>query len=225
MRISNFAVKNYQFTLVIFLMTIALGVTTFFNMPRSEDPATNSPQFPVIVVYPGTSPEDMEELIVDPIEKRIYALEDIKRIKTKISDGVAVLNVEYKYESNVNDKFQELVREINSMRAELPQDLLSIDINKVTPSGVNILQIGLISENSSANHSKNMENGFRKNLKNPCTQRSRNPWSTSEIVRIDLQLDKMSQMRIPLQSVLGSIQSEIGNIPGGTLKQEAKPSM
>ena len=85
MRISNFAVKNYQFTLVIFLMTIALGLTTFLNMPRSEDPATDGPQFPVIVVYPGTSPADMEELVVDPLEKRIYALEDIKKIKTTIS--------------------------------------------------------------------------------------------------------------------------------------------
>ena len=123
MRISNFAVKNYQFTLVIFLMTIALGLTTFLNMPRSEDPATNAPQFPVVIVYPGASPADMEELVVDPLEKRIYALEDIKRIKTKISDGVAVMNVDFKYESNVNDKYQELVREINSMRNELPQDI------------------------------------------------------------------------------------------------------
>lgn len=223
MRISNFAVKNYQFTLVIFLMTIALGVTTFFNMPRSEDPSTNAPQFPVIVVYPGTSPEDMEELIVDPIEKRIYALEDIKRIKTKIRDGVAVLNVEYKYESNVNDKYQELVREINSMRGELPQDILSIDINKVTPSGVSILQIGLISENSSRESFKKYGERLQKELeKIPALKEVEIHGLPEEIVRIDLQLDKMSQMRIPLQAVLGSIQSEIGNIPGGTIEAGSK---
>ncbi|WP_373524420.1 efflux RND transporter permease subunit [Aquiflexum sp.] len=223
MRISNFAVKNYQFTLVIFLMTIALGITTFFNMPRSEDPSTNAPQFPVIVVYPGTSPEDMEELIVDPIEKRIYALEDIKRIKTKIRDGVAVLNVEYKYESNVNDKYQELVREINSMRGELPQDILSIDINKVTPSGVSILQIGLISENSSRESFKKYGERLQKELeKIPALKEVEIYGLPEEIVRIDLQLDKMSQMRIPLQAVLGSIQSEIGNIPGGTIEAGSK---
>ncbi|WP_194976732.1 efflux RND transporter permease subunit [Aquiflexum lacus] len=223
MRISNFAVKNYQFTLVIFLMTIALGLTTFFNMPRSEDPATNSPQFPVIVIYPGTSPEDMEELIVDPIEKRIYALEDIKRIKTKISDGVAVLNVEYKYESNVNDKYQELVREINSLRGELPQDILSIEINKVTPSGVKILQIGLISENSSRESFKKYGERLQEELeKIPALKEVDIHGLPEEIVRIDLQLDKMSQMRIPLQSVLGSIQSEIGNIPGGTIEAGSK---
>ncbi|SMD43852.1 Multidrug efflux pump subunit AcrB [Aquiflexum balticum DSM 16537] len=223
MRISNFAVKNYQFTLVIFLMTIALGVTTFFNMPRSEDPATNAPQFPVVIIYPGTSPEDMEELIVDPLENRIYALEDIKRIKTKISDGVAVLDVDYKYESNVNDKYQELVREINSMRDELPQDILSIEINKVTPSGVNILQIGLISENSSRESLKKYGERLQKELERiPELKEVEIHGLPDEIVRIDLQLDKMSQMGIPLQAVLGSIQSEIGNIPGGSIEAGSK---
>jgi multidrug efflux pump subunit AcrB len=219
MRISNFAVKNYQFTLVIFLMTIALGLTTFLNMPRSEDPATDGPQFPVIVVYPGTSPADMEELVVDPLEKRIYALEDIKKIKTTISDGVAVLNVDYKYESNVNDKYQELVREINSMRDELPQDIYSIDVNKVSPSNVNILQIGLISENSSRENLKKYAERLQEELEKVNALKEVEIFGLpNEIVRIDLHLDQMARMNIPVQAVLGSIQSEIGNIPGGSIE-------
>ena len=93
MKISDFAVKNYQFTLVIFLMTVVLGLTTFLNMPRSEDPVINSPNFPIVVIYPGASPEDLEELVVDPLEKTIYALENIKRIETEIKDGAAILLV------------------------------------------------------------------------------------------------------------------------------------
>ncbi|NBP70944.1 MAG: efflux RND transporter permease subunit, partial [Cytophagia bacterium] len=97
MKISDYAVKNYQFTLVIFLMIIALGATTILNMPRSEDPELHAPQYPIVAVYPGTSPKDMEELVVEPLEKKISGLEGIKRIKTNISDGVAVLFVEYIY--------------------------------------------------------------------------------------------------------------------------------
>ena len=94
MKISDYAVKNYQFTLVIFLMIIALGITTILNMPRSEDPELNSPMYPIVVVYPGTSPKDMEELVVEPLERKISELENIKRIETNITDGVALLIVE-----------------------------------------------------------------------------------------------------------------------------------
>ena len=77
MRISDYAVKNYQFTLIMFLMVIVLGITTIIDMPRAEDPDMNAPQYPIIIVYPGTSPSDMEELVINPIEKKIYALENI----------------------------------------------------------------------------------------------------------------------------------------------------
>jgi multidrug efflux pump subunit AcrB len=70
MKISEYAVKNYQFTLIMFLMVVAVGLTTLFTMPRSEDPEAKFPTFPVIVVFPGTSPQDMEKLVVDPIEKK-----------------------------------------------------------------------------------------------------------------------------------------------------------
>ncbi|PTB94283.1 multidrug transporter AcrB, partial [Marivirga lumbricoides] len=219
MRISNFTVKNYQFTLVIFLMTIVVGISTFFNMPRSEDPSTEAPQFPIVIIYPGTSPSDIEELVVEPIEKKIYALDDIKRIKSSISDGVAVITVEYKYESNVNDKYQELVREVNGMRNELPSDIFSIDINEVSPSDVNILQIGLISENSSRASLKIYGERLQDELEKISALKEVEVHGLpDEIVRIDLNLDKMAQMNIPLQAVLGSIRSEIGNIPGGTLE-------
>src|ERR1043166_453102 len=100
-------------------------------MPRAEDPDIHAPQFPIVVVYPGTSPKDMEELVVKPIEKKVSELEDLKKITTRIDDGVAVVNVEYKYSSDVEAKYQELVREVNALRPELPDDIYSIEVRKV----------------------------------------------------------------------------------------------
>jgi multidrug efflux pump subunit AcrB len=141
MKIISAAVKNWQLTLLMFIMTVVVGVNTLFNMPRAEDPEINPPQFPVVVVYPGTSPKDMEELVVKPIEKQVSELENIKRIKTRIDDGSAIIEVEFSYNSNVNEKYQELIREINALRDKLPPDLLKLEVRKVTPTDVKILQV------------------------------------------------------------------------------------
>lgn len=218
MKISDYAVKNYQFTLVIFMMAIVVGITTLFNMPRSEDPEIKAPQFPIIVIYPGTSPQDMEELVVDPLEKKISELEDIKRIKTNIKDGVASIFVEYKYESDVNDKYQELVREVNGMRDELPDDILNIEVKKITPTDVNILQMALVSENASRDQLKKYAENLQDQLEKLAPlQKVEIHGLPEQIVRVDLKLDKLSQMRIPLNAVIGSMQSEIANIPGGSV--------
>lgn len=223
MKISDYAVKNYQFTLVIFLMIIALGATTILNMPRSEDPELHAPQFPIVAVFPGTSPKDMEELVVEPMERKISELEGIKRIKTTISDGVAVLFVEYKYENDVNEKYSELVREVNSLRNDLPQNLASIEVRRVLPSDVNIIQVALVSENASRHKLKEAAEGLQdkleqvKELKNVKIHGLPDP-----IVRIDLKLEKMAQMRIPLEAVISNLQSEIANIPGGSVDAGTK---
>src|SRR5262245_20878521 len=147
MRITSFFVKNYQFTLVVVLMIVVVSAVTLFTMPRAEDPDIHAPQFPIVVLYPGTSPKDMEELVVKPIEKRVSELENLKKITSRIDDGVAVINVEYKYESNSEDKYQELVREINANRAALRQAIYRIEVRKIAASDVNFIQIAPNSEN------------------------------------------------------------------------------
>lgn len=218
MGFTSFFVRNYQFTIVLLLMIIVISVATLLTMPRAEDPEINPPQFPIIVVYPGTSPKDMEELIVEPIEKKVSELENIKKITTTINDGLAVLNVEYNYESNVAEKYQELVREVNALRGELPQDLFSIEVQKVSPTDVSVIQVALVSENMSDSRLKIHAEKLKEDLEKIKSLKKVNVWGVPEqIVRIDLALERIAQLKIPLQQVIANIQSEAANIPGGSI--------
>jgi len=223
MKISDYAVKNYQFTLVIFIMIIALGLTTILNMPRSEDPELSAPTYPVVVVYPGTSPKDMEELVVDPLEKEISGLDDIKRVRSTIGDGIAVLRVEYKYSSDVDAKYQEVVRVVNSKRTELPADILSIDVQKWQPSDVNIMQIALISENAPRDKLKLYAERLQDELEKLTQLKNVEIHGLPEQqVRIELALEKLAQMHVPLNAIIGALQSEMANIPGGSVDAAGK---
>src|SRR3982751_4902868 len=149
MKLAEFSVKNYQFTLIIFVLLLALGLNSLFNMPRGEDPETTSPSYFLIFVYPGTSTSDMEKLVIDPAEKRINELDDIKRVSSNISDGLATIRVDYKHDSDEDEKYQEIVREVNVLRGELPQDIYDIIIQKFSSTDVSIFQMALVSETAS----------------------------------------------------------------------------
>lgn len=223
MRISNFAVKNYQFTLIMFIMAILLGITTILDMPRAEDPDMNSPQYPIIVVYPGTSPSDMEELVINPIEKKIYALENIKRIRSTSNDGLAVINVEYTYGSNVDEKYSELIREINSIRDDLPKEIARIEVQKISPTSVNVLQIALVSDNASRTSLKLAAKGLQNELEKITTLKNVEIFGLpDQIVKIDLHIEKLSQMNISTDMVMNAIKSEMANIPGGNIFENNK---
>ena len=223
MNITNFSVKNYQFTLVLFIMVAVVGVVTLFTMPRAEDPQINPPTYPIVIVYPGTSPKDMEELVVKPIEKKIYELENVDKIVTNIEDGLAIIRVDFKYGVNVDTKYQDVIREVNSLRNDLPKDIFSIDIRKIDPSDVNILQVALISENASNKTLRdNADNLVDELEKVTDLKKIKISGVPEDIVRVDVQMDKLAQFKIPLNVILGSIQSEDANIPGGSINAGTK---
>ncbi|MCU0404584.1 MAG: efflux RND transporter permease subunit, partial [Chitinophagaceae bacterium] len=223
MKLISFSVKNWQFTLLMFIMTVVVGVNTLFNMPRAEDPEINPPMFPVVIVYPGTSPKDMEELVVKPIEKAVSELENIKRIKTRIDDGSAIIEVEFKYNSSVSEKYQELVREINALRDKLPQDIYKLEVRKVTPTDVKVLQMALVSENASMQLLRTKADELVEALeKIKSLKRVEYQGVQEQEVRIDLHMDRLARRKIPLNAVIGSIQSEAANIPGGSIRAGEK---
>lgn len=223
MKLISFSVKNWQFTLLMFIMTVVVGANTLLNMPRAEDPEINPPMFPIVVVYPGTSPKDMEELVVKPIEKEVSELEDIKRIKTRIDDGSAIIEVEYKYSSSVTEKYQELVREINAIRNKLPEDIYKLEIRKVTPTDVKVLQMALVSENASMQMLRAKADELSEGLeKIKSLKKVEYQGVQEQEVRIDLHMDRLARRKIPLNAVIGSIQSEAANIPGGSIRAGEK---
>lgn len=219
MRIAEFSVKNYQFTLIVFGLLIALGINSLLNMPRGEDPESESPRFSIIVVYPGTSPADMEKLVVDRIEKRMNELDDIKKLISEVNDGLAVVRVEYKYESSVEDKYQEIVREVNSLRAELPSDIFAIDILRFSSTDVNIFQLALVSETASYSEMQTHVEALEDELESVKGLKKIQTYGYPEQqVRVSLNIEKMAQNKIPVNAVLGALQSESVNIPGGSVQ-------
>ncbi|MFN7279864.1 MAG: efflux RND transporter permease subunit, partial [bacterium] len=223
MRLTAFFVRNPSFTILFFLMLTVVSVVSLVGMPRAEDPEILSPDFPIVVLYPGTTPQDMEELVVKPIEKKIGELEDIRKINTTINNGVAVIYAEYRYDSDRDDKYQELVREMNAIRDELPADLMSLEVRKVSPSDVNILQIALVSDNASDITLRKLAEQLKTELETvPSLKKVAYHGVPDQQVRVDIDLDRLARLGIPLNYVLASIAGEAANIPAGSLRAGTK---
>lgn len=218
MNLIKYPVKNYQFTLIMVLMVIVVAISTVLTMPRAEDPEMKPVSFPVIVVYPGTSPKDMEQLVVKPLESRFYALDNIKRIKTTITNGVAFIFVEYMYGEDYDAKYQELVRELGAAKDELPENVYSAEVKKVDPTGVSVIQTALVSENASTASMKRLADDLKSRLeKVKALKDVEISGLPDQLIRVDMNLPRLASLRVPMDRVVRAIQSENQNIPGGAV--------
>jgi multidrug efflux pump subunit AcrB len=219
MRISESAVKNYQFTIVIFLLLVALGIYSYLKIPQAEDPEFPISIFPVIAIYPGASPADIEQLVVDKVEESLNELDDIVRIKTEIKDGVAIIVVEFSSDTDPDKKYDEILRQINSIRSTLPQDLYSIETLKIQAGNTNIIQSALVSESADYKELRKYAEELKDEITSvPGVRKADAVAYPEQELQVAVDLPKLSQLHITVTQVINSIQSENANIPGGSVE-------
>ena len=218
MKIAEFSVKNSQFTFIVFLAVMVLGIGSLLNMPRAEDPKFTPPGFNVVVIYPGAGPAVVEEKITEIVEERLGALENIDRMRSFSFNGMMLLTIEFVHGQDPDKKYEEVIREFNAARPDLPADIYSVNIQRFTSSDVAILQAALVSENASFADLRTEAERLEERLEKIAGLKGADTWGIpKKEVRVNLNLPKMAADGIPLSRVLGAMQSENVSIPGGAL--------
>ena len=219
MNIPKLAIQNYQVTLTAFVFLMAMGVASFLTMPQREDPSLDIPNVLVVAVYPGANPVDIESQVVDPIEEAVNELDDIKEISTQVRDGVAIFEVEFTFGVDSDEKFDEVQRQVTGLRNELPADLFSLDVRKLSTNTVTTLQLALVSDSAPYSLLESEGERLKKIVEKVDGVRKVAVEAYPEQeVRIALNPVKMTEMGISLDDVERAVQSSNANIPGGAVK-------
>jgi multidrug efflux pump subunit AcrB len=218
MSLLEFPLKRYQFTIITFILLCALGWSSFVNIPRQEDPYFPVAVFTISAIMPGAEPQDMERLIAKPLEDRITELDDVKKIETSIGDGSAQFIVQYFPKVDVEKKYDELVREVNALRPELPNELIRLEINKVNPGLVNIVQYALVSDEAPYPELEEQARQLRDAFRGVSGVRTAQSWAfPARELRVALDLRRMTELNLTQAQVIQALQSENANIPGGVV--------
>lgn len=217
--ISEFAVKRWQFTLVVFGMLTALGVSSFFAIPKSEDPTFPLPIFFVVAVLPGASPADLEQLVVDPIEERFQTLDRVDRIEATILDSVASVIIEFETGVDVPRQEDALRRELDALRPSLPSQLARLDLRTVNSANVNIVELGLVSETASYAELDRVARRFEARFEAVAgVGEATVEGVVPQEVRIALDLPRMRVIGVTPGEVFAAVIAETSSIPAGSVE-------
>jgi multidrug efflux pump subunit AcrB len=214
----GFAVRRWQFTLVMFGLLVALGWASFASIPRSEDPSFPYPAATITLVWPGANASDMERLIVKPLEDAINTLENVKKIQSSAVDGLAVVHTEFYFGNDPEKEQDEVIREFNRIRSALPADLAQIDIRKDSPGLVNIVQMALVSDTASWRVLKEKAESLRDAFEAVPGVRTAETWAyPMPEVRVAIDLERLARAGVSLDQTIRAVQGQNQNIPGGSV--------
>ena len=77
MIVNRFALKRQSTVLALLVIILIIGTYCYFTLPRESFPDITIPYVFITTTYEGVAPEDMEELITIPIERKLKGLSDV----------------------------------------------------------------------------------------------------------------------------------------------------
>lgn len=87
--LSKIAVRERSVTLFLIIISLVAGLYAFNSLGRAEDPDFTVRVMVVSVLWPGATAEELQDSVVDRLEKRIQEVKDLYRIETTVRQGRA----------------------------------------------------------------------------------------------------------------------------------------
>ncbi|MDR4035884.1 MAG: efflux RND transporter permease subunit, partial [Parabacteroides sp.] len=120
--------------MIYFFLAVMLigGIYSFFKLPKKEDSPFVIKQAVLVTQYPGATPQEVEKLVTEPIEREIQAMSDVFQIKSESYFGMSKISIELQPTLSPDYmpvKWDELRRKVANIQPRLPSGASSISVS------------------------------------------------------------------------------------------------
>lgn len=214
--LTRFSLKNPVAIVILAILLIVAGTISFQNLKVDLLPDIEFPQIAVQATYPGASPQDVEAQVTDPLEKQFEKLEDVKKIDSSSFESIAVVNLEFPFDSDMDDIKQEvesLIRE-----AQLP-DEVDTEVNRFSFGTIPIYNISLFAKGDT-----DVQRVYEEEMEpelNKITGVNSVSIGGQEMEKIEIAIDraKAAEYGLTLTQVKQAIEAKSLSFPAGTVTE------
>lgn len=132
MNIPKYSLENQK--IIYFFLAVMLigGIYSFFKLPKKEDSPFVIKQAVLVTQYPGATPQEVEKLVTEPIEREIQAMSDVFQIKSESYFGMSKISIELQPTLSPDYmpvKWDELRRKVANIQPRLPSGASSTSVS------------------------------------------------------------------------------------------------
>ncbi|MBL7712402.1 MAG: efflux RND transporter permease subunit [Chitinophagaceae bacterium] len=148
---SSWAIDNRTAIYILTIIITMIGLMAYISLPKEQFPEIKLPQIIVQTVYPGTSPDNMENLVTKPIEKEVKNLTGVKKVTSNSFQDYSVVIVEFNTDVLVDKAKQDVKDAVDKARTDLPANLP----NEPEVKDIDLSEMPILYVNISGNYDLN----------------------------------------------------------------------
>ena len=222
MWLTRFALSRPVITAMVFVALVIFGLISFSQLGRSSNPPNTD--FPVVLVYanyPGASPQDMERMVVKPIEDQMNGIDNFDQMTATAQEGTAAVVVQFKMGTDLNYAAIDVQRRVDTARVYMPSDLDPPTVSKAGQSEPPLLDLAISSKTLTQPQIADVVNNQIQPLITAIPNvQSVNVYGTADReFHVEPDPTKLLGTNATLEDVYSAVASNNLNVPGGILTQ------
>jgi multidrug efflux pump subunit AcrB len=146
MNVSAWSIRHPVPALLLFALLTLIGVMGFRALGVQNFPDIELPAVIVTAALEGADPTQLESEVARKIEDQVATLGQVEHIRTTVRDGAVTVSVEFAIDKDPEVALNEVRNAVDSVRADLPQDLTDPVVSKVTTAGAPIVTYSVASQ-------------------------------------------------------------------------------
>ena len=221
MNITEISIKRPSLIIVLFSVLTLLGFIGYKNLSYELMPDFNQPVVVIKTVYPGAEPNEVETSVSRKIEDALSNLEGVDYLVTKSLPNASIIIANLKYGTDLDKTMQDAQRYIDNIRKDLPQDILSPLMSKVSPNDLPIMSISATSNLSSTEFYQKMKDDYL-----PQIQQIKGVAEITVLggeereIQVKINQDKLKLYKISMIQVVEAINKSGLDLPAGKVQTD-----
>lgn len=217
MKITNLAVTNRVAVLILAGLLAIAGLTAYVQLPKESAPQIEFATIVVTTVYPGASPDDIESIITQEIEREVSSVNGIDELRSTSSEGVSTVVIEFTPDVNVDDAKQEVRDAVDRAQVDFPNEAEEPIISELDSSEFPILTVNLAADYPLAQLRDTAEDLQDEVETVPGVLEVDLIGGLVREVQVNVDLARLQGYGLAFGDLIQTIQQENTNIPGGSI--------
>lgn len=217
MNITDLAISNRTAVVVLMLALTVGGLVSYVALPKESQPQIEFAQIVITTVYPGASPDDVESIITQEIEREVATITGLDELRSTSTEGVSTVIAEFLPDKDIDEASREVREAVDLAKVEFPADVEEPIVSEIDLDQMPVVTVNLLTDGSLTQLRSTAEDLQDEIESVPGVSGVDLLGGLEREVQVDVDLAALQASGLSINDVVGAIQTENANIPGGSV--------
>ncbi len=219
-RITEVSIRRPVATTMMFLIVLVIGVVSFRSLPVDLLPKVEFTQLTVRASYPNVGPEEVEQIITDPIENAVSGLPNLERMTSESEEGRSRVRLEFARGTNIDEAANDLRAALDGLRDDWPLEAEQPEIFKLDLDRVEVVSLAVTSTRDLEELTRIIEDDLSRRFEQiPGVGAIDLRGGVYREIRVELDRDRIRAARLTALDVEAALARDNVTLPTGTVKR------